>query len=98
DSVQIIFYINKDEAKSILEDKLKENEKDYNSIELLGEDKQEKYSNDEVKNMIKQNGNIYYYFTVKAGWFNWFKPKEIYMINIYDKTVYNLENDKVQHV
>ncbi|WP_434794630.1 hypothetical protein TPDSL_17140 [Terrisporobacter petrolearius] len=98
DSGQIIFSISKDEAKSILEDKLKENAKDYNSIELLDEDKQEKYSNNEVKNMIKENGNIYYYFTVKTGWFNWFKPKEIYMINIYDKTVYNLENDKVQHV
>ena len=95
DSGQIIFSINKDEAKSILEDKLEENEKKYNSIELLDEDKQEKYINDEVKNMINENGNIYYYFMVKTGWF---KPKEIYMINIYDKTIYNLENDKVQHV
>ncbi|WP_434796608.1 UbiD family decarboxylase [Terrisporobacter vanillatitrophus] len=95
DSGQIIFSVNKDEAKSLLEDKLEENEKEYNSIELLDEDKQEKYSNDEVKNMINRNGNIYYYFMVKTGWF---KPKEIYMVNIYDKTIYNLTKDKVQHV
>lgn len=95
DSGQIIFSVNKDEAKSLLEDKLEENEKKYNSIELLDEDKQEKYRNDEVKNMINRNGNIYYYFMVKTGWF---KPKEIYMVNMYDKTIYNLIEDKVQHV
>ncbi|MPN37864.1 hypothetical protein SDC9_185385 [bioreactor metagenome] len=45
--------------------------------------------------MINRNGNIYYYFMVKTGWF---KPKEIYMVNMYDKTIYNLIEDKVQHV
>lgn len=92
-SGEIIFSINKEDAKSILEDKLEENEKKYNSIELLDEDKQEKYSNDDLKDMINKNGNIYYYFMVKTGWF---KPKEIYLINIYDKTTYNLTKDKIQ--
>lgn len=94
DSGQIIFSINQDQAKSILEDKLYENKKNYKSIELLAEDKQEKYSNDDLKEMINKNGNIYYYFTVKMGWF---KPKEIYMVNIYDKTTYNLTKEKVEH-
>lgn len=93
-SGQIIFSMNKDEAKSILEDKLEENEKKYNSIELLDEDKQEKYSNDDLKNIIDKNGNIYYYFMVKTGWF---KPKEIYMVNIYDKTTYNLTKEEIQN-
>ena len=93
-SGQIILSINKNEAKSILEDKLEENEKKYKSIELLDKDKQEKYSNDDLKNMINQNGNIYYYFIVKTGWF---KPKEIYIINIYDKATYNLTKDEIQH-
>lgn len=91
---EIIFSINKEEAKSILEDKLNENNKEYKSIELLGEDKQEKYTNDDLINMIEKNGNIYYYFIIKTGWF---KPKEVYIVNIYDKTVYNLIDDKVEH-
>ena len=94
-SGEIIFSINKDYAKSILEDKLEENEKKYNSIELLDEEKQEKYSNDDLKGMINKNGNIYYYFIVKTGWF---KPKEIYLVNIYDKTTYNLTKDKIQQL
>ena len=93
-SGQIIFSMSKDEAKSILEEKLEENEKKYNSIELLDEDKQEKYSNDDLKNIIDKNGNIYYYFMVKTGWF---KPKEIYMVNIYDKTTYNLTKEEIQN-
>lgn len=92
-SGEIIFSISKDEAKSILEDKFAEDEKKYKSVELLAEDKQEKYSNDDLKNMINKNGNIYYYFIVKTGWF---KPKEIYMVNIYDKTTYSLTNDKIE--
>ena len=94
ESGEIIFSVNKEEAKSILEDKLNENNKKYKSIEILDENKQEKYSNDDLINMTKKNGNIYYYFIIKTGWF---KPKEVYIVNIYDKTVYNLANDKVEH-
>ena len=89
---KIIFSINEDYAKSILEDKLQENEKIYNEIELLNEKEQKKYINDDLKDMINKNGNIYYYFRVKTGWF---KPKEIYLVNIYDKTTYNLTKDKI---
>lgn len=91
---QIIFSINKNEAKSILEDKLEKTDKKYKNIELLKENKREKYSNDDLKNILNQNGNIYYYFMIKT---RWFKPKEIYMINIYDKTTYNLTKEKIQH-
>lgn len=91
---QIIFSISREQSKSILEDKLDENEKNYKSIELLDSDKQEKYSNDDLEGMINKDGNIYYYFIVKSGWF---KPKEIYMVNIYDKTTYHFTKDKVEH-
>lgn len=90
----IIFSINKDNAKSILEDKLENSEKQYKTLELLDEDKQRKYINDDLQNMINENGNIYYYFIVKTGWF---KPKEIYLVNIYDKTTYNFTKDKIEH-
>lgn len=91
---QIIFSISKDEAKSILEEKFEKEQKKYKSIELLNKDKREKYSNDDLISLINKNGDIYYYFEVKTGWF---KPKEIYMVNIYDKTTYNLTKDTVKH-
>ena len=94
ESGEIIFSLNKEEAQSILEDKLNENNRKYKSVEILEESKQEKYSNDDLKNMIEKNGNIYYYFIIKTGWF---KPKEVYAVNIYDKTIYNLTEDKVEH-
>ena len=60
----------------ILEDKFKEEEKKYKNIELLNDKKIEKYMNDDLKKKIEENGDIYYYFLVKTGWF---KPKEVYM-------------------
>ena len=53
----------------------------------------EKYMNDDLKKKIEENGDIYYYFLVKTGWF---KPKEVYMVNMYNKMIYTLADDKVQ--
>lgn len=92
-SGEIIFSIDKEEGKSVLENKLEEKGAKYKSIESIESNKLKKYVNDDLKNKMKKNGDIYYYFSVKAGWF---KPKEIYMVNIYDKTTYILINDKVQ--
>ena len=92
-SGEIIFSIDKEEGKSVLENKLEEKGAKYKSIESIESNKLKKYVNDDLKNKMKKNGDIYYYFSVKTGWF---KPKEIYMVNIYDKTTYILINDKVQ--
>ena len=85
--------IDKEKAKIILEDKFKEEEKKYKNIELLNDKKIEKYMNDDLKKKIEENGDIYYYFLVKTGWF---KPKEVYMVNMYNKMIYTLADDKVQ--
>lgn len=92
-SGEIIFSIDKEEGKSVLENKLEEKGAKYKSIESIESNKLKKYVNDDLKNKMEKNGDIYYYFSVKTGWF---KPKEIYMVNIYDKTTYILINDKVQ--
>ena len=65
----------------------------YKNIELLNDKKIEKYMNDDLKKKIEENGDIYYYFLVKTGWF---KPKEVYMVNMYNKIIYTLADDKVQ--
>lgn len=92
-SGETIFSIDKEQAKDILESKFEEENKKYKSIELLENNKIEKYNNDDLKNMINKNGSVYYYFSVKIGWF---RAKEIYMINMYDRTLYQLVNDEVQ--
>ena len=93
ESGEIILSIDKEKAKIILEDKFKEEEKKYKNIELLNDKKIEKYMNDDLKKKIEENGDIYYYFLVKTGWF---KPKEVYMVNMYNKIIYTLADDKVQ--
>ena len=93
ESGEIILSIDKEKAKIILEDKFKEKEKKYKNIELLNDKKIEKYMNDDLKKKIEENGDIYYYFLVKTGWF---KPKEVYMVNMYNKIIYTLADDKVQ--
>ena len=92
-SGETIFSIDKEQAKDILESKFEEENKKYKSIELLENKKIEKYNNDDLKNMINKNGNVYYYFSVKIGWF---RAKETYVINMYDRTLYQLVNDEVQ--
>ena len=92
-SGETIFSIDKEQAKDILESKFEEENKKYKSIELLENNKIEKYNNDDLKNMINKNGNVYYYFSVKIGWF---RAKETYVINMYDRTLYQLVNDEVQ--
>lgn len=92
DDGKIILSIGKESAKEILEEKFAKEEKKYKNIELLDNNQIEKYMNDDLKNMIEKNGNIYYYFSIKMGWF---KPKETYMVNIYDKTTYVLTDDEV---
>ncbi|WP_455538339.1 UbiD family decarboxylase [Terrisporobacter sp.] len=92
-SGKVIFSIDEKQAKSILEEKLKEENKKYKSINLLDNKQIEKYINNDLKNIISKNGNVYYYFLVKTGWF---KPKEVYMVNVYDKSIYKLNDDKVQ--
>ena len=92
-SGETIFSIDKEQAKDILESKFEEENKKYKSMELLENKKIEKYNNDDLKNMINKNGNVYYYFSVKIGWF---RAKETYVINMYDRTLYQLVNDEVQ--
>ncbi len=53
-SGEIILSIDKEEAKNILENKLKEDEKKYKSIKELNNKEIEKYNNDELKKMIKK--------------------------------------------
>ena len=53
-----------------------------------------KYVNeDELNKLLKKNNNIYYYALVKKGWFS--LTKEVYLVNMYDKTIYKCIDDKI---
>ena len=90
---EIIFSISENEAKEKLENQFKNNEKKYKNINILSDKEIQKYSNEELKKLIDKNGNIYYYFVVKQGWF---KPKEVYAVNMYNKSIYCIENDGIE--
>lgn len=85
--------ISNDKAKKILENQLNDDGKKYKSINELNKKDIKKYSNEDLESMIEKNGDVYYYFLVKNGWF---KPKEFYVINIYTKEIYIIEDDEVE--
>ncbi|MEG2362973.1 MAG: UbiD family decarboxylase [Terrisporobacter sp.] len=92
-SGQMKFSISKESAQSMLEKVFNENNKKYNSVKLLTVEEIEKYSNKDLEKMTKKNGNIYYYFSVKTGWF---KPKEVFSIDMYNKIIYSIEDEVVK--
>lgn len=92
-SGEITFSIDSEQGQAKLEKIFTSEEKKYNNIELLNNKEIEKYSNEELEKMVKENGNIYYYYLVKTGWF---KPKEVYIVDMYSKNIYKLNEDKVE--
>ena len=57
----------------------------------------EKYVNKEQLNkLVEKNNNIYYYVLVKKGWFS--LTKEVYLVNMYNKTVYKCVDDKISKI
>lgn len=92
-SGNIVFSIDSEQGQAKLEKIFTSEEKKYNSIELLDNDEIKKYSNKELDKMVKENGNIYYYYLVKTGWF---KPKEVYIVDIYSKNTYKLNEENVE--
>ena len=92
-SGQIILSIDKNEGRNILEEELNSDEKKYKNIKELNNNEIKKYNNNELNKMIKNNGNIYYYYLINTGWF---KPKEVYIVNIYNKEIYTLTENGVE--
>lgn len=92
-SGEIIFSIGSEQGQAKLEKIFTSEEKKYNSIELLDNDGVKKYSNKELDKMVEENGNIYYYYLVKTGWF---KPKEVYIVDMYSKNTYKLNEENVE--
>lgn len=93
---QIQFAITEDEAKFIVEEKIKEEDKNYKDISILQEDEIGKYINSDLNTLFKEEGTLYYSILVNNGWF---KKKDLYFVNMYTKQVFALnENDELVKV
>ena len=90
---QIQFAITEDEAKFIVEEKIKEEDKDYKDINILQEDEMNKYINSDLETLLEEESTLYYPVLVNNGWF---KKKDLYFVNMYTKEVFVLnENDEL---
>lgn len=92
-----IFAISSKEAASIVKDKLSAKKEDYNKFEMKSKSEVLKYINEaELNKLIDKNNNVYYYALVKKGFFS--LNKEVYLVNMYDKTVYKCVDNKISKI
>ncbi|MDY4576118.1 MAG: UbiD family decarboxylase [Intestinibacter sp.] len=92
-----VFAISSKDAATIVKDKLSQKKEDYNDLEVKFKSEIVKYVDEEELNkLIEKNNNIYYYVLVKKGWFSF--TKEVYLVNMYDKTVYKFVDSKISKI
>lgn len=89
-----IFAISKEDAAALVKEKLSKMKKEYKKFEMCSKSDIEKYvDKDELNQLIEKNNDIYYYALVKSGWFS--LHKDVYLVNMYNKSVYGFENQKL---
>ena len=92
-----VFAISSKDAATLVKDKLSDKHEKYNDLEMKYKSEITKYVNeDELNKLLKKNNNIYYYALVKKGWFS--LTKEVYLVNMYDKTIYKCIDDKISKI
>lgn len=88
------FALSEGECIFTLENKLKEKKESFKKIEVVPQENISRYinNNDKLEKFIKENNSVYYYALVNKGFF---KKKELYLIDMYTKQVYFVEDDQV---
>ena len=92
---QIDFSISKNNAESILEKKLSEKNEKYKYIRVEDKDKVLRYvkNSEIVDKFIKNRNDIHYYLVVNRGIF---KSKQVYMMNVYTKQIYIIDENGIK--
>ena len=92
---QIDFSISKNNAESILEKKLSEKNEKYKYIRVEDKDKALRYvkNSEIVDKFIKNRNDIHYYLVVNRGIF---KSKKVYMMNVYTKQIYIIDENGIK--
>ncbi|MDR0879409.1 MAG: UbiD family decarboxylase [Clostridioides sp.] len=85
------FSISEDNAKKLVEKRLVEKNVKYKKLDFVDEEEADKRigSTKKVEDILKDEKNIYYYIRVNKGFF---KEKDILVVNIYTKMIYNISN------
>ncbi len=88
------FAVSEGECIFQLENKLKENKESYKSIDSISIEKAKRYVDNKsiFDSFIKENKNVYYYALVNRGFL---KKKQLYLIDMYTKNIYSIENNEV---
>ena len=83
-----------DKSKFILKNRLNEMNHDYKDIYTipLSDAKQHVRSKKNLDLILKNESHMYHYFEIKKGWF---KPKELFAINMYTQQIYQVENGSI---
>lgn len=91
----IEFAISEGKAQFLLKNKLNKNHEKYKEIYTLPEDKLYKYIENEehINKLLDNKQNLYYYEVVNKGFF---KPKEVYIINMYNEKIYKLSDEGIK--
>ena len=88
------FALSEGECSFALENKLKEKDETFKSVEIVSRKNSNKYVKNKkvLEDFINNNKNAYYYAVVNKGFF---KKKELFLIDMYTKDIYMVENDNV---
>lgn len=88
------FALSESECLFTLENKLKEKDESFKSINIVSKKEINRYTRNKkvVDEFIDKNKNVYYYAVVNKGFF---KKKELYLIDMYTKNIYLVSDDEI---
>ncbi len=95
DNGQVQFSISEDKAQFLLKNKLETKGVKYKNINTVSKERAKRNINENIDldKFLGKNEDLYYYEIVNKGFF---KPKDVYLINIYSENIYKVTDDKIK--
>lgn len=95
DNGQVQFSISEEKAQFLLKNKLETKGVKYKNINTVSKERAKRNINENIDldKFLGKNEDLYYYEIVNKGFF---KPKDVYLINIYSEKIYKVTNDKIK--
>lgn len=95
DNGQVQFSISEEKAQFLLKNKLETKGVKYKNINTISKEKAKRNINENIDldKFLGKNEDLYYYEIVNKGFF---KPKDVYLINIYSEKIYKVTDDKIK--
>ncbi len=95
DNGQVQFSISEDKAQFLLKNKLENKRVKYKNINTVSKEKAKRNIKESVDldKFVGKNEDLYYYEIVNKGFF---KPKDVYLINIYSEKIYKVTDNEIK--